>query len=76
MFTVEMEDHETEITTLDETGRFEDVTIFLDNTDICFLRQWNENEQNYEVLEMSWQQLNDLQAAINSPVGAFFMEKN
>ena len=53
MFTVEMQEQETEITTLDETARFEDVSVFIDKDDRCFIRQWCPQLNKYEVIELS-----------------------
>ena len=73
MFTVEMEDKETIVTTLDETGKFEDVTLFFDDSSVVYIRQFNEKRNKYEMIEMSYQQLLDLKAALDSPVGAFYI---
>jgi len=75
MFTVEMEDFEIEVVTLDESGRFGDVALFLDNSDVVYIRQWNEKYEKFELLEMSWQQLRDIQAAMDSPAGAYYLER-
>jgi len=74
MFTVEMQEQETEITTLDETARFEDVSVFIDKDDRCFIRQWCPQLNKYEVIELSWQQLLEINAALNSPVGSFHIK--
>lgn len=74
MFTVEMEEDETIVTTLDETGRFEDVTILMDSSDHFFIRQWCEALDKYELIELSGQQLRDLVASMNTPVGAFYVK--
>jgi len=72
MFTVEMEDDETIVTTLDETGRFEDISFYMDNSDHLFIRQWCGNLNKYEVIEFSWQQWRDLMASMDTPAGAFY----
>ena len=59
MYTVEMEDKETIVTTLDETGKFEDVTLFFDDSSVVYIRQFNEKRNKYELIEMSYHKKTD-----------------
>jgi len=63
MFTVDQEDGSNVITSLDSKGEFADVEVILDNEQV-YLRQWDENWQEYSVLIISHQQLNDIRTAI------------
>jgi len=63
MFTVDQEDGSNVITSLDSKGEFADVEVILDNEQV-YLRQWDENWQEYSVLVISHQQLNDIRTAI------------
>lgn len=71
MFTVEMESDCTVVTSMDESDGFEDVELTLCDDDTLFMRQWNEGTNTHEVLYMSYQQLQDIVAALDSPVGLY-----
>jgi len=63
MFTVDQEEESNIITSLDSKGEFADVEVILDKEQV-YLRQWDENWQEYSVLIISHQQLNDIRTAI------------
>jgi len=63
MFTVDKEDDSFIITSLDGDGSFADVEVIMDVNEV-YLRQWDENWQEYSVLVISHQQLNDIRTAI------------
>jgi len=63
MFTVDKEDDSFVITSLDGGGAFADVEVIMDVNEV-YLRQWDENWQEYSVLVISHQQLNDIRTAI------------
>jgi len=63
MFTVDKEDDSFVITSLDGSGSFADVEVIMDVNEV-YLRQWDENWQEYSVLIISHQQLNDIRTAI------------
>ena len=63
MFTVDKEDDSFVITSLDGSGSFADVEVIIDVNEV-YLRQWDENWQEYSVLIISHQQLNDIRTAI------------
>jgi len=63
MFTVDKEDDSFIITSLDGNGSFADVEVIMDVNEV-YLRQWDENWQEYSVLVISHQQLNDIRTAI------------
>jgi len=71
MYTVEHEFNGTVITTLDQNCKQEDVEVHLDDQSV-FFRQWSEEIQGYDLIEMSMQQLKDIVAALNSPEGAYY----
>ena len=73
MFTVEHEFDSTLITTLDNTGEQGDVEVHLDEQSV-FIRQWCEEMQVFDLIEMSMQQLKDIVAALNSPEGAYYAD--
>jgi hypothetical protein len=71
MFTIEHEFESTVITTLDQEGEHEDVEIHLDAESI-FIRQWSEELQTFDLIELSMQQLNDIITAVDLPEGAYY----
>ena len=76
MFTVEMEDEETTITTIDESGRFGDVKIIMDEVSVGIIQEECVDDMDYSVfIEMSHQQLADLLASMKQPVGAYYIRE-
>jgi len=71
MFTVEFESDATVITTLDQAGKLNDVEVILDE-DSIFFRQWSDDMESYDLVEMSEQQLRDIIAALSKPAGAYY----
>jgi len=63
MFTVDKEDKSTIITCLDSKGEYDDVELILDPDEVI-IRQWDEDWQQYNVMFLSHQQLNDIRTAI------------
>jgi hypothetical protein len=59
------------ITTLDQEGQHEDVEVHLDNESI-FIRQWSEELQTFDLIELSMQQLKDIITAVDLPEGAYY----
>jgi len=70
MFTVEMEEDETCITILDNTGQLEDVSALLyDN--FCHIRQWNERKECFDVVSFTPEMYLKLMKAWEAPIGAY-----
>jgi len=65
MFTVDQEGSSTIITTLDSTGENSDIEVILDPEEVV-IRQWDEDWQQYQVMFMSHQQLNDIKTAMEN----------
>ena len=63
MFTVDKVDDSTVITSLDTAGYQEDIEVIMDANEVI-LRQWDEDWQEYNVIFLSHQQLNDIRTAI------------
>lgn len=68
MFTVEYETDSSIVTSLDETDSFEDVQLII-GEDVVYIRQWNEDTDRFAVLLISYQQLLDLAASLNTTEG-------
>ena len=76
MYTVELEYDHAFIRTLDERDRFEDVSVIISDDGRVYMMQYNEKTEKNDVIVMSLQQLVDLDAAMESPEGAFRLEVN
>ena len=76
MFTVEFEPDASIITTLDDKDSFEDVEMILADDGTVYIRQFDENLEEYQMLYMSAQQWLDLLTAYHSPEGAYRLELN
>ena len=74
MFTVEFEDTYTRVVVVDETAKHEDVDMFLEQDGRVFIRQFDEKNNEHEILIMSYHQLLDLLASLESPEGMFETE--
>jgi len=70
MFTVEMDYDEIEITVLDDYGINDDLIVTLYD-DVVFIRQFNEDLNRNEILQISPDMWDELVSAINKPVGAY-----
>lgn len=70
MFTTEFEHDEILITLLDDNANYEDVSIFLYD-DIIYFRQWDEENQNWNFVQMSPEMFNEFMEAMKRPEGAY-----
>jgi len=71
LYSVEFEKDAAVITVLSEDDSQEDVEVIVGDNDVVFVRQYQEYKNEYDVIVMTWQQLMDIAAAINSPEGLF-----
>lgn len=71
MYTVEFEKDASIIVTLDDNDRYNDVEMVLAEDGSIYLRQFDEDLEEYQMLFMSYQQWLDLVAAHTSPEGAY-----
>lgn len=69
-FTVEHVFKESLVTVLDDTGQLEDIEWIFDDEGV-FVRQWNNDLDRYEVIEMSNKQLSEALTALGQPEGLF-----
>lgn len=74
MYTVELEFDASIITTLDQRDMYEDVDMILADDGTVYIRQFDENLEEYQMIYMSSQQWLDLMAAYHSPEGAFYVK--
>ena len=71
MFTVEHEYDATVIVSLDEKDKFEDVEVIVGAGSV-YIRQFDKDMDQYEMIYCSFQQLVDIMAALNSKEGMYF----
>ena len=71
MFTVEHEYDATVIVSLDEKDKFEDVEVIVGAGSV-YIRQFDKDMDQYEMIYCSFQQLVDIMAALNSSEGMYF----
>jgi hypothetical protein len=69
-FTIEHVFKESVVTVLDDTGQLEDIEWILDENSV-FVRQWSNEFERYEVVEMSNQQLREALTALGLPEGTY-----
>jgi len=76
LFTVEFEKDAAVITVICEKDDQEDVQVIIGDDGTCFIRQFQEYKNEYDVLCMTWSQLKDICYAIDSPEGAFVTRRS
>lgn len=70
MFTVEFDHDNIEIVVVDDNGNHEDLKVDAFD-DIVYIRQWNEEFNCFNVIEVSPKQWEELLESMNSPEGAY-----
>lgn len=76
MYTVEFEGDASIVTTLDDNDSYNDVEMIFADDGSIYIRQFDEDLEEYQMLFMSYQQWLDLMAAYHSPEGAYRLELN
>ena len=74
MFTVEFEHDASIVTTLDQQDAFEDVEMVLADDGTIYIRQFDEQLEEFQMIYMSAQQWLDLLTAYQSPEGAYVLQ--
>lgn len=69
MFTVEFERDASVITVLDETGQYDDVEVIIGEDSEVFIRQFDDENNSYDMIIMTYAQLIDILASLNSTEG-------
>jgi len=69
MFTVELEEDHSRIVSMDEKAEHEDIEMYLEEDRTVYVRQYCEELKEFQLLIMSYQQLTDLFASLQSPEG-------
>ena len=74
IYTVEFDMDEVGIHIVDEEANHEDLIVNAFD-DIVFIRQWNEEFNRFDVIDISPSQWEELISAIDSPEGAFILAR-
>jgi len=74
MFTIEMDADETSVQILDDKGNYEDVGMFLYD-EVCVIRQWNEEDDRFEVILLSPNMFTEMMASYHKAEGAYITER-
>ena len=74
MFTVEFEKDYSVVTSMDERNNFDDVEMYLENNGVVYLRQYVEDIDTHQVIEISYKQLLDLWSSMRQTEGLFKLE--
>jgi hypothetical protein len=75
MFTVEFEPDASVIVSMDNTGEFDDVEVIIGDDGHVYLRQYDEDVGGFEMLLMTYTQLIQIFAALQSSEGAYILER-
>ena len=70
MFTNEIEWDETITTIMDDSGRHEDVQLFIDDNGV-FIRQYNERMRKYDLIELTHKMYHEMLEAMRHKEGVF-----
>tara|TARA_B110000977_G_scaffold74285_1_gene100486 strand:+ start:3726 stop:3965 length:240 start_codon:yes stop_codon:yes gene_type:complete len=74
VFTNEMDFDETIITILDDEGQYEDIGIFMDETEV-YIRQFDPTEDSYDFVVMSAPMFYELLESMKQPEGAYISNR-
>ena len=59
---------------MDEQNNFDDIEMYLENNGVVFLRQYVEEIDTHQVIEISYKQLLDLWSSMRQTEGLFKLE--
>jgi hypothetical protein len=75
MFTVEFDYDSTSIISIDETDTHEDVEMILADDGTVFIRQFDDNMDEFQLIYISYQQLIDLVVSLRQTEGAYYHKR-
>jgi hypothetical protein len=75
MFTIEFEPDAAIIVTMDEKDQFEDVEVIIGDDGTTYIRQYNEEFTEHQLIYMSYQQLMDIAYSLHKTQGMYFVER-
>lgn len=74
MFTVEHEYDASVITSMDESGKYQDVEVIVAEDGDVYIRQFDEEFNAYEMIIITYQQFLDIYHGLNKHEGMFKIE--
>lgn len=74
MYTVEFESDATIITSLDDTGKYDDVQVIIGDNGGVYLRQFDEVTDEHSIIYISYKQFLEIVTSVNSTEGAYRLE--
>ena len=74
MYTVEFGSDATIITSLDDTGKYDDVQVIIGDNGGVYLRQFDEVTDEHEIIYISYKQFLEIVTSVNSTEGAYRLE--
>jgi|TARA_R110000823_G_scaffold193323_5_gene324894 hypothetical protein len=74
MFTVELESDHTKVVSIDDTGKQEDIEMYIEEDNTVFIRQFSEDLQEFQLCIISFKQLVDLVSSLDSSAGSYRTE--
>lgn len=74
MYTVEIEPDASIITTLDQRDNYNDVEVVFADDGTVYIRQYDEQMNEHQVIYMSSQQWLDIYSGFKSPEGAYYVD--
>jgi archaellum biogenesis ATPase FlaH len=75
MFTIEQDTDAVIIVTMDERDQFEDVEVVITDDGTTYLRQYNEEFGDMQLIYMSYQQLQDIAYSLHRTQGMYRIER-
>jgi len=75
VYTVEFEHDMITVISLDEYNRYNDIEVTLTDNGSVFISQHDDTLDHTEMLLISYRQLLDIVAAVNSPEGMFRLQR-
>lgn len=74
MFTVEFDWDEVAVTILDETGKQEDIGVYIYD-DLVYIRQWVEEEQRHHVIQLTPAMFDEFKFSFDQTEGAYIVDR-
>jgi hypothetical protein len=74
MFTVEIESNYTKVVSVDADGKFEDVEMYLEDDGTCFIRQFCDELNEFQLIAINYKQVLDLMASLDAHDGVYITE--
>ena len=74
MFTVEIESDYVKIVSIDASAKFEDVEMYLEDDGTCFIRQFSDELNEFQLIAINYKQVLDLMASLDAHDGVYITQ--